>query len=126
MTWPPGCWRCWAATCRRGRRPNWAQGRQPPCARSWSGSTRWSAAAGGRWHPVFMLCRRAVLPGLEDYLARGGRRIEDWVRGQRHAVVEFADAAAAEALIGWRARVGLEEGLARLVEWAEKDTGDAN
>lgn len=49
------------------------------------------ASAGGRWHPVFMVCRRALLPDLEAYLARGGRRIEDWVRGQRHAVVDFAD-----------------------------------
>ncbi|MBL8491927.1 MAG: molybdenum cofactor guanylyltransferase, partial [Rhodocyclaceae bacterium] len=52
------------------------------------------AAAGGRWQPVFLLCRRAVLPGLEEYLAAGGRRIEDWVRARRHAVVEFPDPAA--------------------------------
>lgn len=52
------------------------------------------AAAAGRWQPVFLLCRRSVLPGLEEYLAAGGRRIEDWVRARRHAVVEFADAAA--------------------------------
>lgn len=31
-----------------------------------------------RTHPVFMLCRRKVLPALEDYLAQGHRKIAYW------------------------------------------------
>lgn len=69
------------------------------------------AAAGGRWQPVFMLCRRSVLPRLEEYLAAGGRRIEDWVRARRHAVVEFDDPSAF-------ANINTPEELARPTESA--------
>lgn len=69
------------------------------------------AAAGGRWQPVFLLCRRSVRARLEAYLAGGGRRIEDWVRGGPHAVVEFADA-------GAFANINTPEELARPAEQA--------
>ncbi len=59
---------------------------------------------------------RAVVERLYALVGRGGRPLPGALPSRpgeapRHA----ADAAAAETLIGWRARVGLEEGLARLV-----------
>jgi molybdopterin-guanine dinucleotide biosynthesis protein A len=36
------------------------------------------AATAVRSHPIFMLCRRDALRGLEDYFAGGGRKIRDW------------------------------------------------
>jgi molybdopterin-guanine dinucleotide biosynthesis protein A len=44
------------------------------------------ASAGGRPHPVFCLCRKRLAPGLEAFLAGGGRKIEDW--HEQLAVVE--------------------------------------
>ncbi|HQF71446.1 MAG TPA: epimerase, partial [Promineifilum sp.] len=60
---------------------------------------------------------RAVVERLYALVGRGGRPLPGALPSRpgeapRHA----ADAAATAALIGWRARVGLEEGLARLVE----------
>lgn len=48
---------------------------------------------GARRQPVFMLLRSAVTPSLEDYVARGGRRVDAWL--ERLAVVDaqFSDAA---------------------------------
>lgn len=53
------------------------------------------ARTGGRPHPVFCLCRRELLPGLADYLARGERRFETWFRAQRAVEVDFDDEAEA-------------------------------
>ena len=47
------------------------------------------AAAGGRLHPVFCLCRKTLADDLGAYLAAGERRVEAWVRRQRLAVVAF-------------------------------------
>jgi molybdopterin-guanine dinucleotide biosynthesis protein A len=49
------------------------------------------AACAGRLYPVFCLCRRSALAGLEAYLARGERRVEGWCRSQPLAQVEFDD-----------------------------------
>lgn len=46
-------------------------------------------------HPVFCLCRREVLPGLADYLARGERRFGQWYKTLRSVEVDFDDEAAA-------------------------------
>lgn len=46
-------------------------------------------------HPVFCLCRREVLPHLEDYLLRGERRFERWYSTLKVVEVFFDDDAAA-------------------------------
>lgn len=55
------------------------------------------ATAGGRIHPVFCLCRRALLPALEAYLAAGGRKVDGWQRSRRRVEVAFDDVADAFA-----------------------------
>lgn len=60
-----------------------------------AGATIAVARTGGRPHPVFCLCRRELLPGLADYLARGERRFETWFRAQRAVEVDFDDEAEA-------------------------------
>jgi len=52
------------------------------------------AQAEGRLHPVFCLCRRTLLADLAEYLAGGGRKVQEWQRRHALAVVDFADAAA--------------------------------
>jgi molybdopterin-guanine dinucleotide biosynthesis protein A len=49
------------------------------------------AQAAGRLHPVFCLCRREVLAALDQYLAQGGRRVEEWVRSRNWTAVAFED-----------------------------------
>jgi molybdopterin-guanine dinucleotide biosynthesis protein A len=51
------------------------------------------AKTGAQPHPVFALVRRGVLPHLEAYLARGGRKIDDWYATLRVVEVAFDDAA---------------------------------
>ena len=46
---------------------------------------------GERLHPVFVLLRRGALPGLEDFLARGERKIDRWFAEEKTAVVDFSD-----------------------------------
>lgn len=46
---------------------------------------------GERLHPVFVLLRRSVLPGLEAFLARGERRIDRWFEEEKTEVVDFSD-----------------------------------
>ncbi|HEY6896094.1 MAG TPA: molybdenum cofactor guanylyltransferase MobA [Rhodocyclaceae bacterium] len=48
----------------------------------------------GRMQPVFALMRREVLPGLEEFLLGGGRKIEDWFVRLHVAVVDFDDESA--------------------------------
>jgi molybdopterin-guanine dinucleotide biosynthesis protein A len=52
------------------------------------------ATVAGRAQPAFMLCRRTVLPGLTDFLQRGGRRIGEWQQQCRSVEVAFDDEAA--------------------------------
>ncbi|MBI2306205.1 MAG: molybdenum cofactor guanylyltransferase [Rhodocyclales bacterium] len=59
------------------------------------GATIAIARTGGQPHPVFCLCRRELLPGLSDYLARGERRFETWFRAQAAIEVAFDDQAEA-------------------------------
>lgn len=49
------------------------------------------AAAGGRLHPVFSLCRREVVADLEAYLAGGGRKMMEWQARVGRVEVEFPD-----------------------------------
>ncbi|TAK39292.1 MAG: molybdenum cofactor guanylyltransferase [Betaproteobacteria bacterium] len=51
------------------------------------------AKTGTQPHPVFALVRRAVLPHLEAYLARGGRKIDDWYATLKVIEVAFDDEA---------------------------------
>ena len=51
-------------------------------------------AAGPRTQPVFCLMRAGVLPGLEAFMAGGGRKIDAWTAGHRTQHVHFDDAQA--------------------------------
>lgn len=51
-------------------------------------------SASPRTQPVFCLMRTRVLPGLEAFMAGGGRKIEAWTAGQRTTPVHFDDAQA--------------------------------
>ena len=52
------------------------------------------AASPGGLHPTFLLCRRALLAGLEATLSQGTRKLRDWCRAQAAVEVPFpADAA---------------------------------
>ena len=46
-------------------------------------------------HPVFCLCRRDLLPQLNDYLARGDRKFALWLTTLKSVEVNFDDQAAA-------------------------------
>ena len=53
------------------------------------------AAAGGRQHPVFCLCRTTLLPELDRYLHVGGRKVLQWCLEQGGVAVDFSDEAEA-------------------------------
>jgi molybdopterin-guanine dinucleotide biosynthesis protein A len=61
----------------------------------------------GHLQPTFILCRRAVLPNLEQYLAGGGRKFGAWLAIVGALPVDFADAHAF-------ANINTREDLARL------------
>ena len=46
-------------------------------------------------HPVFCLCRRDVLPHLDEFLAGGGRKIDFWYATLKIVEVQFDDEEAA-------------------------------
>jgi molybdopterin-guanine dinucleotide biosynthesis protein A len=46
---------------------------------------------GDRMHPVFTLLRTDLAGSLEDFLARGERKIDRWFAGHRTAVADFSD-----------------------------------
>jgi molybdenum cofactor guanylyltransferase len=49
------------------------------------------AKTGDQPHPVFCLCRKRVLPGLGDFLAGGGRKIDAWYARLNVVEVLFDD-----------------------------------
>lgn len=49
------------------------------------------ARTGEQLHPVFCLCRRSLAPGLEAFLAEGGRKIDAWYARLRVVEVPFDD-----------------------------------
>lgn len=53
------------------------------------------ATSGGRTQPVFALYRRSLLPMLNEYLARDGRKVEGWHSTLNVARVPFDDETAA-------------------------------
>lgn len=55
------------------------------------------ASDGMQRHPVFCLCHVAMLPKLNDYLARGERRVERWLAEVGFAEADFSDQPAAFA-----------------------------
>jgi len=57
-------------------------------------------------HPVFCLCRRTVLPHLDDYLASGRRKVADWYATLKMVEVAFDDEAEAFANINTREELG--------------------
>jgi molybdenum cofactor guanylyltransferase len=57
-------------------------------------------------HPVFCLCRRTVLPHLNDYLASGRRKMGDWYATLNVVEVAFDDEAEAFENINTRDELG--------------------
>lgn len=57
------------------------------------------AKTGAQAHPVFCLCRKALLPGLENFLANGGRKIDAWYSNLEVAEISFNNNAQAFANI---------------------------
>ena len=49
----------------------------------------------GNTHPVFCLCKKSVLPALNDYLSHGGRKVSEWQQSLNHVYVDFSDCAKA-------------------------------
>jgi len=49
------------------------------------------AKTGNQPHPVFCLCRRALLPNLTQFLENGGRKIDAWYAGVKTVEVPFDD-----------------------------------
>jgi molybdopterin-guanine dinucleotide biosynthesis protein A len=49
----------------------------------------------GNTHPVFCLCKKSVLPALNDYLNHGGRKVSAWQQSLNHVYVDFSDCAEA-------------------------------
>jgi molybdopterin molybdotransferase len=49
------------------------------------------ARTGSQPHPVFALVRRSLLPGLEEFLAAGERKIDRWYAPLRTVEVDFPD-----------------------------------
>lgn len=45
----------------------------------------------GNTHPVFCLCKKSVLPTLNNYLNHGDRKVSAWQQSLNHAYVDFSD-----------------------------------
>lgn len=60
-----------------------------------SGSALAVAKTGAQAHPVFVLARRSLLPGLAAFLDAGGRKIDAWYASLAFTEVPFDDEAEA-------------------------------
>jgi len=49
------------------------------------------AKSDGDTHPVFSLCKKSVLPSLQDYLSQGGRKVSAWQKSLHYVEVDFSD-----------------------------------
>lgn len=49
------------------------------------------ASSEGHAHPVFSLCKKTVLPSLNQYLALGERRVSAWQKNLSYIEVDFSD-----------------------------------
>lgn len=68
------------------------------------------AKTGKQAHPVFCLCRRSLLPNLEQFLQQGERKMADWIAQLDSTEVSFTDQAQAFANINTREELhGLEQ-----------------
>ena len=55
------------------------------------GATVCAAHDGARLQPTFLLLHRTLLPGLEQALVADQRRLQEWLRGERLAIADYAD-----------------------------------
>ena len=46
---------------------------------------------GKRMHPVFALIKKTLADSLDEYLAKGGRKIDEWYFLHNYCVVQFTD-----------------------------------
>lgn len=49
------------------------------------------ATSNDNTHPVCCLCKKSVLPSLDDYLKQGGRKVSAWQKIQPSIEVDFSD-----------------------------------
>lgn len=49
------------------------------------------AASEGSAHPVFCLCKKSVLPSLNDFLQKGDRKVSAWQKSLNYVEVNFND-----------------------------------
>jgi molybdenum cofactor guanylyltransferase len=49
------------------------------------------ASSNGHAHPVFSLCKKTVLPSLDQYLALGEHRVSAWQKSLRYTETDFSD-----------------------------------
>lgn len=49
------------------------------------------AISNGDTHPVFCLCKKTVLPSLNNYLQNGGRKVSEWQQSLKYVYVDFSD-----------------------------------
>ena len=68
------------------------------------------ARTGDQAHPVFCLCRKHVLPGLTQYLAGGGRKIDAWYASLKVVEVPFDDEPGAFSNVNTEAELKAFEG----------------
>ncbi|ROH84101.1 molybdenum cofactor guanylyltransferase [Pseudomethylobacillus aquaticus] len=52
------------------------------------------ASSAGQTQPVFCLCRTQLLPGLQQFLQQGGRKVDHWQNSIKCVHVRFDDASA--------------------------------
>ncbi|HUP94693.1 MAG TPA: molybdenum cofactor guanylyltransferase MobA [Burkholderiales bacterium] len=69
------------------------------------------ARTGDQPHPVFCLCRRSVLPGLNAFLEQGGRKIDAWYAALKVVEVAFDDEPDAFSNINTEAELRLAQQL---------------
>ncbi|MHB0985737.1 MAG: molybdenum cofactor guanylyltransferase MobA [Sulfuricella sp.] len=63
--------------------------------------------ADGQVHRAVCLCRRTLLPGLENFLGQGGRRVGEWQAQLNRVEVAFSDA---QAFLNLNTREELDAG----------------
>lgn len=49
------------------------------------------ATSQGDDHPVVCLCKTSLLPSLECYLTKGGKKVSEWQKSLHHIYVDFSD-----------------------------------
>lgn len=49
------------------------------------------ARCNGDTQPVICLCKKTLLPSLNDYLAQGGKKVSIWQKNQKYTEVDFSE-----------------------------------